>query len=131
MAYQKVKLVKNYTFEESEFYFREDCKTLLTTEQFNAARKAGNAMAELADTDAKKWSAYNLQLSKALSLHAGIDSWRDWRMQDLGQNTKPAKKFIPPKSEKLNSDQMKDLISPNSSKRKGGKTIAGFIRGDY
>ena len=123
MAYQKQKQVTKYTYEESEFYFREDCKALLSAEQFSAAHNAGMQSAELKGTDLRKWQAYNACLSRALRECLGIDSWRDWKMQELGQNTKPKRIFTPPKTEKLNTGQMQNLIGTNKPKRGRGMIL--------
>lgn len=123
MAFNKPKQVAKYTYEESEHYFRQDCASLLTKEQFNAAHNAGMEAAKDKTTDLRKWQAYNARLSRALREHLGIDSWRDWKMQELGQNTKPKRVFTPPRTEKLNGGQMQNLISTNKPKRGRGMIL--------
>ncbi len=131
MAYQFVKQVEKYTYEESERIFREDCRAQLTTEQYNNAHNLGMADAEGIETDLRKWQAYNLRLSQALFEHLGIDSWRDWKMQELGQNKKPKRVFKPKRTERLDSDQMQNLIGQRKAAKEGRKTIVGYIENKY
>tara|TARA_R100000951_G_scaffold115487_1_gene123719 strand:- start:624 stop:1013 length:390 start_codon:yes stop_codon:yes gene_type:complete len=129
MAYKKQKSLSSYTHEEMEKAFHNDCYEILGPKLNEQARIEAQAAGEAEPNPKRRNAAYNMVFAKLIFKEVGC-SWREWKLDQLGEKPreevkKPVRKMVP-LNVKPTQEQMINMVTPRGIKPKAGRPRIEF-----
>ena len=124
MAYKREKPLSKYTHEEMEKAFHNDCYLILGPKLNEQARIEAQAAGEAEPNPKRRNAAYNMVFAKLIFQEVGC-SWREWKLDQLGEKQrgevkKPVRKMVP-LNVKPTQEQLINMVTPGGIKPKGNR----------
>lgn len=119
MAYEKQKKLSSYTHEEMEVMFHADSYEILGAKKVELARVEAQIAGEAIENPKRSAAAYNQVIARYIFKEIDC-SWREWKLDQLGEKPreevkKPVRKMVP-LNVKPTNEQMINMVTPGGIK---------------
>lgn len=119
----------SYSFEDMEKMFHADSYEILGAKTVELARAEGQIAGEAIENPKRGRAAYNQVIAKYIFKEIGC-SWREWKLDQLGEKPreevkKPVRKMVPLNTKPTN-EQMVNMVTPGGIKPKGNRPRIEF-----